>query len=603
VNTWVGGGLPPLADGYLKGFVTHYMDPFEIRQRIQALAAEFPDLTEIIDLPLPTNGYRRKAMAVLTGTTAIGSKPGTQQQPQAVVLFTQAWGHEGGNDVQAEFLHPGAADSPLSVAAVGRRITVRLATDSAGALASTAAQVRDAINNEPAAGALVTAYTWAGGSGTGIVQPRALVNLSDFLRAPPSVPRAPFQAQVLRIGKQRDGSQVGVFFFGQQHAREWTTPLVCLETAERLLRNYTLDPNTRSFVDNLDIFVLPCSNPDGAISSFHDYNMQRKNLTYYCLPTTVGGMPSSRDSWGVDTNRNGIVGSVYDGYDGATTICTDPIYAGPAKASEPETRNEMWLLDTYPNIRFSVNVHSYGGYFMWSPGAYLPAGRVTLPAPNIGVEAYFFAGADRVLNRIKEDRETVVFPERVGPVTDVMYSGAGGSIDYQWYNKGVIAYAFETGTERFVATPWGLQLAPVGFQPDFAAEGQAEAMEFASGNYGLLETALQYAFDEEPPVADLVPEGGISPTPIRATFQYVNEPAVIYYTLDGSTPTISSTTWDAMGPRQPGQVFLFDRTTTIQWIAKDMKGNVSEVRSARFVIEPAPATAEASFTPASGSGR
>jgi hypothetical protein len=33
-----------------------------------------------------------------------------------------------------------------------------------------------------------------------------------------------------------------VFIFGQQHARKWATPLVCVETAERLLRNYTLDP-------------------------------------------------------------------------------------------------------------------------------------------------------------------------------------------------------------------------------------------------------------------------------------------------------------------------------------------------------------------------
>jgi hypothetical protein len=62
---------------------------------------------------------------------------------------------------------------------------------------------------------------------------------------------------------------------------------------------------------------------------------------------------------------------------------------------------------------------------------------------------------------------------------------------------------------------------------------------------------------------------------------------VIHYTLDGSTPTTSSPTWNAKGPRQPGEIFLFDQTTTIQWIARDIKGNVSEVRSARFIIEPA----------------
>ncbi len=584
-NTWVRGGLPPVAEGYLKGFVTHYMDPIEAKQRINALAREFPDLVEIIDLPHATNGYQRKAMATMAGTTPIGTSPRSDQYPRAVVLFTKAWGHEGGNDVQAEFLDRKAANSPLAVSVTGSRITVTLATDSTGALMSTAAQVRDAINNDPAASALVTAYTWAGNVGDGAVQPRALVNLSDFLRAPPSVPRGPFQEQMIRIGKHRDGSKVGVFIFGQQHAREWTTSLVCIETAERLLRNYAIDPTTRSMVDDLDIFVLPSSNPDGSLYSFYDYSTQRKNLTNYCPPTTLGGMPSNRNLWGVDTNRNDTIGSVYDGYDGASTDPAIANYAGPFEASEPEVQNELWIVDTYANIKFAVNVHSYGGYFMWSPGAYIRQGRVTLPAPNIGVETYFFSGADLILNRIKGERETVVLPERTGPITDVLYSAAGSSADDQWYRRGIISYAFETGVDRFISTPWGLQLFEVGFQPDFATEGLPEALEFASGNYGLLETALEYAFDDEPPAANIVPEGGVSKTPIRATFQYVDEPSVIYYTLDGSTPTTASTTWNATGPRQPGQVFLFDRTTTIKWIAKDIKGNVSEVRSANFIIE------------------
>lgn len=584
VNAWVEGGLPPVAEGYLKGFVTHYMDPIEAEQRINALAREFPDLAEIVDLPHATNGYQRRAMATMAGTTPISSQPRSDRVPQTVVLFTKAWGHEGGNDLQAEFLDPRAANSPLAVSVTGSRITVGLATDSTGALASTAAQVGDAINNDPTAGALVTACTWAGNLGAGIVQPRALVNLFDFLRAPSSVPRGPFQEQMIRIGKHRDGSKVGVFIFGQQHAREWTTPLVCTETAERLLRNYAIDSTTRSMVDNLDIFILPSSNPDGSLYSFYDYNMQRKNLTNYCPPTTAAGMPSNRNVWGVDLNRNNTFGSVYDGYDGASTNPASDIYAGPSEASEPEIKNELWIADTYSNIKFAINVHSYGGYFMWSPGAYVRQGRVTLPAPNIGVEAYFFSGADLILNRIKEERATVVLPERTGPIADVLYSAAGSSADEQWYGRGIISYAFETGVDRFISTQSGLQLFEVGFQPEFATEGLYEALEFASGNYGLLETALEYAFDDEPPVANIVPDGGVSQTPIRATFQYVNEPSVIYYTLDGSTPTTASTTWDATGPRQPGQVFLFDQTTTIKWIAKDIKGNVSEVRSARFVL-------------------
>ncbi len=603
VNTWMGGGLPPLADGYLKGFFNHYMDPVENKDRINALAAEFPDLAEIINLPYLTNGYQRTAMAIMSGVTGIGSQPPSAQRPAAVVLFAKTLGHDpaGGNNIQAEILNPGVANSPLSVSLSGLRITVSLATDGTGALSSTAAQVVAAINANPGASALVTAYTWAGNAGAGIVQPRLLVNLSDFLNAP--YPRGPIQSQAIRIGKVRDGSKIGVFIYCQQHAREWTTSLTCIETAERLLRNYAIDPMTKEFVDNLDVFIIPNSNPDGALASYYDNNGQRKNMTDYCpvvSGTSSSGMPSSRNSWGVDINRNATVGSVYDGYDGASTSCSSDLFAGPAEASEPEMKNELWVVDTYSNIKFANNIHSYGGYFMWSPGAYKLTGRVTLPAPNIGVEAYFFAGANLILNRIKEDRGTVILPERTGPIADVLYSAAGNSADDQWYRKGIISYSFETGADLFVSTETGTQQRGVGFQPAYEPEGKGEALEFASGNYGLLETAYQYAFDITPPVANIVPDGGASQAPIRATFQYGNEPSVIYYTLDGSEPTLASTKWEAQGPRRPGQVFLFEETGspfTLKWLAQDIKGNISEVRSARFAVDTVPPLLAPTVTP------
>jgi hypothetical protein len=114
----------------------------------------------------------------------------------------------------------------------------------------------------------------------------------------------------------------------------------------------------------------------------------------------------------------------------------------------------------------------------------------------------------------------------------------------------------------------------VGFQPDYATEGKFEALEFAAGNYGLLESALDYARDDEPPVVRMT--GPTTSTgPIATTFEFVNEPSVIRYTMDGSKPTTSSTLWDSTGPREPGQVFHLTKTTTFRWIATDIKGNVS----------------------------
>jgi hypothetical protein len=674
VNVWLGGGLPPMSSTFLTDFTTGYMDPTEVYARFDELAAEFPNIAELIPLPYETNGYQRKAQATMAGTTLPGNSPsGATAQSQAVVLTSRAWGHEGGNDITAEFVNPDAPDSPLSVGVIGNDILVSLATNSTGALSSTAAQVVAAINSHPGASALVVALTYRGNAGAGIVQPRLKVNLSDFLStsANAHVQRGPFAYDVMRIGKRRNGSDVGVFLYCQQHAREWATPLTCLETAEQLLRNYAIDPATRKLVDNLDIFILPSANPDGAHYSMYNFNGQRRNLTNHCVvggketddpfaagywsprinPSTglpyVNSDPASRNAWGVDLNRNNTVGTLFDGYIGASTSCTSDVFTGPSEASEPEIKNEHWVADSFPNIKFSNNIHSFGGYFMWGPGAYLPdRSEGDLVHANIGVEKYFFAAGDQILNRIKEIRGTAILPERTGPIADVLYSAAGNSADEHWYKRGVIAYSFETGADRFVNTtlsvasnvgdtgiraanrngfaagdrieveagtpneeirtvvsvaqpntsspnpnitldaplslvhPAGSVLGGgifqqgVGFQPPYDTEGKFEALEFAAGNYGLLESAYDYAKDREPPRVQMTSKS-VVPGTIDATFEYVNEPSVIRYTTDGSMPNSSSTLWDSTGPREPGEVFRITSTTTFRWMATDIKGNKS----------------------------
>ncbi len=481
VSTWLGGGIPPAVPGYLSDFTTRYMDPTEVRNRILELADDYSNLAEIVQLPFKTNGYQRKAQAIMAGSTtpggtptAPGSSPPGSQTGATVVLTARAWGHEGGNLITAEFLNPGVANAPLMVGMIGNDLSVSLATDAAGALSSTAAQVVAAINAHVGANAKLVALTYRGNAGAGIVQARPKVNLSDFLNAPPHVQRGQYQPIVLRIGKRRDGKNTGVFLYCQQHAREWATPLTCLETAEQLLQNYALDPNVKRLVDNLEIFILPSSNPDGSHYSMYDFSQMRRNMTNHCV---IGGKvtddpnaanfwtprvnpstglpytntdPASRTAWGVDANRNNTVATLFDGYIGASHSCTSDTYAGPSEASEPEIKNELWVADTFTNIKFSNNIHSFGGYFMWAPGSYLPnRDEGEAVHANIGVEKYFFEAGDRILNRIKTVRGTVILPERTGPIADVLYSAAGNSADEHWYNRGVIAYSFETGADRF----------------------------------------------------------------------------------------------------------------------------------------------------------
>lgn len=54
----------PLSSAFKSGFVTEYLTPKTITEQTQALAAEFPDLVEIIDTGLDTHGYDGKNKAV-----------------------------------------------------------------------------------------------------------------------------------------------------------------------------------------------------------------------------------------------------------------------------------------------------------------------------------------------------------------------------------------------------------------------------------------------------------------------------------------------------------------------------------------------------------
>jgi len=554
VKQWLGGPRKPPNPHYVSDFVDHYMDPEEVYGRIDSLAKEFPKLTQLIDLPNKTNGYRRAAQAQF-GTAA----------DSTLYVTSKAYGSEGGNDISVTLADPGSANAPLAVSVHGQDVVVDLATDGSGQLTSTAAQVVAALNTDAAK--LLTASTYRGSAGSGVVSAAPATALTDGLRAPASVPRKPFQMRALRIGTKHDGSRPGVFLYCQEHAREWVTPLTCVETAERLLRNYKQDPGTRKLVDGLDIFVVPSVNPDGANYSMYDYNMQRKNMTNYC--DAANSDPARRNSWGVDLNRDFSVGSVFDGYSGGSTTCTSGTYAGPQELSQPEVRNEVWLTEHYPNIKFAMNTHSYGGYFMWPPGAYKLEGRQTLPPVDLGTEAYFWAASDHILSAVQQSRGTAIWPGRTGPVTDVLYSAAGNSADEHWYNRGIIGWDFEVGADKY--NPQTGQYEEVGFQPDFA-EGHDEAMEFANGQIGILEVALAYENDKKAPRSTLsITAHDAAST--RFTFG-VNEPATVYYTLDGSTPTLNSPKLKSAGLREGPESITVDKTTEVKWFSVDIAGNI-----------------------------
>ena len=106
----------------------------------------------------------------------------------AGLVLTAATTGAAGNALTVAMVDPGAADAALSVAVDGPAITIDLATDGAGSVASTAAEVSAALGASGAASgaasALVSAAYPAGSDGSALVTPLAATALSGGADAP-----------------------------------------------------------------------------------------------------------------------------------------------------------------------------------------------------------------------------------------------------------------------------------------------------------------------------------------------------------------------------------------------------------------------------------
>jgi murein tripeptide amidase MpaA len=173
----------------------------------------------------------------------------------------------------------------------------------------------------------------------------------------PSVEGGPVFGLRLRAGE--GGERPGVLLVGGTHARELMNPDLLVELAVHLVVSATrgtdlvLGERTwpardlRLLLDTLDLYLVPCANPDGRHHVLTVDDLWRKNRRY--------DPGASCD--GVDLNRNAdLLWGVTEGQTSCSP-CSD-VYAGTAAFSEPETRNVRHLLDTH-RIDCFADVHSF----------------------------------------------------------------------------------------------------------------------------------------------------------------------------------------------------------------------------------------------------
>lgn len=193
----------------------------------------------------------------------------------------------------------------------------------------------------------------------------------------------------VRLGLGPLDSRPAIAFVGGQHAREWGSCEICINFASDLLEAYDLGTGltyggqsysaatVERLIEDAQIFVYPLVNPDGRHYSQTTFAMWRKNRN----PGGAVDLNRNYDIlWDFETALHPSAGAV------VSDNPSDDVYHGTAPFSEPETQNVRWLLDTYPQIRWLIDIHSYSEllYHVWGHDQ----NQITTPSQNFTNAAF-----------------------------------------------------------------------------------------------------------------------------------------------------------------------------------------------------------------------
>ena len=174
-----------------------------------------------------------------------------------------------------------------------------------------------------------------------------------------------------------------VYFTAGVHARERGGPDTLIYFIADLLyaqkHGIGLTYGARSF-SNTDVLralstgivFFPLVNPDGVRWDQHTDSYWRKNRN------PASAVPGDDASIGVDINRNYDFLWDYRTHFDPTVYTSsisldsdkphDETFHGTAAFSEPETRNVAWVFDTFPRIRWYMDIHSAVGDILYNWG-------------------------------------------------------------------------------------------------------------------------------------------------------------------------------------------------------------------------------------------
>lgn len=150
-----------------------------------------------------------------------------------------------------------------------------------------------------------------------------------------------------------------VLYTALMHAREPASMQQMLFQMWYLLENYDSDPEIQYLVDNMEMYFVPCINPDGYIhnelTNPNGGGMHRKNMRIH-----------NENPPGIDINRN--YGYMW-GYDnqGSSPDPGAQTYRGTGPFSEPETELQRIFAEEL-NFKLALNNHTFSDLLIYPWG-------------------------------------------------------------------------------------------------------------------------------------------------------------------------------------------------------------------------------------------
>lgn len=153
-------------------------------------------------------------------------------------------------------------------------------------------------------------------------------------------------------------SEPEVLYTALHHSREPASLSQLMYFMWYLLENYSKDPTVKHIVDNTELYLVPCVNPDG-----YKYNESTN-------PNGGGMWRKNRKKigsyYGVDLNRNYGLGWGYDDQ-GSSSSSNSEAYRGPKAFSEIETSTIKSFCESH-NFLLALNYHTFGNLLIYPWG-------------------------------------------------------------------------------------------------------------------------------------------------------------------------------------------------------------------------------------------